>query len=94
MDLGETVQIDDQIYNGKKKVQTKNKMFMDLNSIVECVKTLNIKNSEGYNRIPRRVLVDGIEVISGAFEGLFSRVYNQTAIPAQWQISKNIPIYK
>ena len=34
----------------------------------------------------QRVLVDGIEVLSGAFEGLFSRVYNQTAIPTQWQI--------
>ena len=79
MDLGETVQIDDQIYNGKKKVQTENKMFMDLSSIIECVKSLKIKNSEGYDRIPQRVLVDGIEVLSSAFEGLFSRVYNQTA---------------
>ena len=67
MDLGETVQIDDQTYNGKKKVQTENKMFMDLNSIVECVKTLHIKNSEGYDRIPRRVLVDGIEVHLSGF---------------------------
>ena len=26
--------------------------------------------------------------------GLFSRIYNQTEVPAQWLISKTIPIYK
>ena len=53
-----------------------------------------MKNTEGYDRIPQRILVDGVDLLLESFVGLFSRIYNQTEVPAQWLISKTIPIYK
>ena len=31
-----------------------------------------------YDRIPQRILVDGVDLILESFVGLFSRIYNQT----------------
>ena len=42
-----------------QKVQPENKMFMDSVSVKEVLSSLKIKNAEGYDRIPQRVLVDG-----------------------------------
>ena len=53
-----------------------------------------MKNTEGYDRIPQRILVDGVDLLLESFVGLFLRIYNQTDVPAQWLISKTIPIYK
>ena len=44
-----------------KKVNPENKMFMDRNSIKECIKSIKMKNTEGYDRIPQRILVDGVD---------------------------------
>jgi hypothetical protein len=33
-------------------------MFMDQNSIKECMLTLKPNNSEGFDRIPQRMLLD------------------------------------
>ena len=35
-------------------------MFMDPDSIKECVISLKMKNPEGYDRIPQRILIDGV----------------------------------
>ena len=34
------------------------------------------------------------KVLSTALEGLFKWIYTQTKLPAQWLVSKTIPIYK
>ena len=46
-------------------------MFMDKNSIMECILALQTKNLEGFDRIPQRILVDGADTLIVAFEGLF-----------------------
>ena len=38
--------------------------------------------------------MDGVDKLLPAFVGLFERVYHQIQVPAQWLISKTIPIYK
>ena len=58
------------------------------------LKTIKIKNCEGYDRIPQRILSDGANILIGPFTGLFERIYNQKSIPEQWSISKVIPIFK
>ena len=73
-----SVVINDGVYNRVKKVNTENKMFMDRNSIKECIMSLKMKNTEGYDRIPQRILVDGVDLLLESFVGLFSRIYNQT----------------
>ncbi len=42
----------DDVYNGHHTVDSTNKMFMDLVSIKEGIKSLKTKNSEGIDRIP------------------------------------------
>ena len=53
--------INENVYNGKLKLQTESRFFMDRDSIIDCVKSLKIKNSEGYDRIPQRILFDGLD---------------------------------
>ena len=43
-------------------------MFMDIFSIREVLQTLKIKNTEGFDRIPQRVLVDGADHLVVALE--------------------------
>ena len=43
------------------KWRLKISMFMDENSIRECISTLKVKNNEGFDRIPQRILSDGVE---------------------------------
>ena len=62
--------------------------------MLECILALQTKNSEGFNRMPQRILVDGADILIVTFEGLFSRIYAQVKVPAQWQVSKTIPVYK
>ena len=62
--------------------------------ILECVKDLKMKNTEGYDRIPQRILLDGIEVLIEPLTQLFKMVYRDQAIPGQWLISKIIPVHK
>ena len=57
-------------------------MFMDKVSIMECILSLQVKNSEGIDRIPQRILVDGADVLIATFECLFSRIYTQVRVPA------------
>ena len=79
---------------GQKKVSAEDKMFMDEVAILECVKTIPLKNTEGFDRIPQRILVDGIGVLIKPLGILFSKVYSEKLVPSQWLVSKTIPIYK
>ena len=38
-----------------------NQMFMSISEVESCIKCIKIKNSEGFDRIPQRVLIEGIE---------------------------------
>ena len=72
--------VDDAVYNGRKIVTASNQMFMDRNSIRECVSTLKLKNCEGFDRIPQRILVDGIDELIEPLTHLFELVYVQGSI--------------
>ena len=91
--LTDTIHARDDVYNGKKKVESTNRMFMDLASVKECMLSLKIKNTEGFDRIPQRILVDGADVLDRSFANLFKKIYEQKAVPGQWLISKTISIY-
>ena len=52
--------IDHNIYNGRTNFFSNNAFFMDKEAVLDCVASLKIKNSEGYDRIPQRILKDGI----------------------------------
>ena len=56
-----SAEIDPAIYNGNKKIDGNNKMFMNREWISECLRSIKIKNTEGFDRIPQRILVDGCD---------------------------------
>ena len=82
------------VYNGRRKMFAEHSMFMSREEIIECVLGLKIKNTEGYDRIPQRILIDGLGVLIEPLTKLFSMVYRDCKIPGQWLISKIIPVHK
>ena len=86
--------INQSVYNGTQKVQTVESMFMDPTSVKEILRSLKIKNTEGFDRIPQRILVDGADILGDSLVGLFERIYHQKAVPGQWLVSKTIPVFK
>ena len=48
----ETVEIDDQVYNGERKVNCEAKMFMDPDSIRECILSLKVKKHRRLRQNP------------------------------------------
>ena len=89
-----TTEINNAVYNGKRKMEYPNEFFMTETDLTDCLKNIKIKNCEGFDRIPQRVLVDGAQILITPLKGLFQRIYYQNALPEQWLISKIIPIHK
>jgi hypothetical protein len=58
------------------------------------MRTLKAKNSEGFDRIPQRILVDGAEVLIKPISGLIKLIYETGKVPDQWLIAKTIPVFK
>ena len=56
--------------------------------------SIKVKNSEGFDRIPQRILVDGANELKLPLSILFAKIYDQKKIPEQWLIAKIIPIHK
>ena len=86
--------IDPLIYNGRLKIQSEDCFFMGRSEILECVGTLKVKNSEGYDRLPQRILKDGISHLADPLCALFKSIYDSKVIPDQWKIAKVNPIPK
>ena len=55
--------IENDVYNGQRKLHVDNDDFMLPQDIINAVKSIKIKNCEGYDRIPQRVLIDGIDYL-------------------------------
>ena len=91
--LAET-EIKQNVYNGRKKINSQSKMFMLPTDILECLKSLKIKNCEGFDRIPQRILNDGADHLVAPLAGLFDLIYHSNQLPEQWLTAKVVPIHK
>ena len=80
--------IDPNIYNGRVKILSNDSFFMD------CVSSLKVKNSESYDRLPQRIIKDGIDHLINPLTNLFKAIYETKTIPDQWKIAKINPIHK
>ena len=87
-------ELDPNIYNGKQKIHCDNGFFMSREDTLDCVSTLKIKNCEGYDRIPQRVIKDGISHLIVPLSNFFKAIYESKQIPDQWKLAKVIPIPK
>ena len=82
------------IYNGKPKLYCNNQNFMTPDNVSNAIRSLELKNCEGFDRIPVRYLIDGITQITPVLSHLFNLIFKTKQIPDQWHISKVIPIFK
>ena len=92
--IKEELVINDQVYNGTRKLVESNKNFMDPISVKECILSLKLKNSEGYDRIPQRILIEGVDFLTGPISRLMNMIYESKTLPDQWLVAKTIPVYK
>ena len=72
--------VDQNVYNGYRKLAADNQMFMSFSEVEKCIKSIKIKNCEGYDRIPQRVLNEGIEHLLSPLSILFRSIYNSKFI--------------
>ena len=92
--IGNEVVMNENVYNGKCKVTVANINFMSENDVEKCIKDIKIKNNEGFDRIPQRILVEGCASLLPPLSILFQKIYLQKQLPEQWLTSKIIPIHK
>ena len=90
----ESTRVDPGVYNGRQKIIATDEMFMTGDKILESIKGLKLKNTEGYDRIPQRIIIDGGMVLCRPLENLFRLIYRDKCVPGQWLISKIIPVHK
>ena len=88
------VALDETVYNGYRKLNSQDQFFMGRAAIADTLKFLKVKNSEGFDRIPQRILTDGADILIGPLTGLFDRIYQQQIVPDQWLVAKTIPVFK
>ena len=86
--------IDNNVYNGTRKVNEPDVNFMSEIYVKEAIMSIKTKNCEGYDRIPQRILTDGIDLLLKPLSSLFDKIYNTKELPEQWLISKIIPVFK
>jgi hypothetical protein len=71
------VRIDEDVYNGVKKVHSQGKNFMDVESVKDCILNLKRNSSEEFDGIPQQILVDGIKALLESFTKLMNLIYKQ-----------------
>ena len=86
--------INNSVYNGKKLMNFESTPNMSSVNIHECLNDIKIKNCEGYNRIPQRILADGAKILVRPLTTLFKKINVQSKIPEQWSFAKVIPLHK
>ena len=67
---------------------------MTLENVSKAMKSIKIKNCEGYDRIPQCILNEGMELLLQPTHKLFNLIYTNRKIPEQWSISKIVLIFK
>ena len=93
-DIVSTCEVDNDVYNGTRKVTSPNSNFVTIENVNNVLKSMKIKNCEGYDRIPQRILNEGSDCLLYPITHLLKLVYENKQIPHQWSISKIIPIHK
>ena len=90
----ESTRINPQVHNGTQKIFNIESQPLSETDLLECINSLKIKNCEGYDRIPQRILSEGAMYLIKPLKGLFKLIFEKNKIPEQWLISKTIPIHK
>ena len=92
--IRETCKSDDEVYNGTRLMTINSENFFEETKVKICMMGLKIKNCEGHDRIPLRILNDGAEFLYKPITKLLKLIYTTKSIPEQWRIAKVIPTHK
>ena len=84
----ESTRVDPGVYNGRQKIIATDEMFMTGDKILESIKGLKLKNTEGYDRIPQRIIIDGGMVLCKPLENLFRLIYRDKW-KKKWNLNNN-----
>ena len=82
------IAIDPNVYNGNRRITSTEENFMTSQNILRAVQSIKMKNAEGGDRIPQRILIDGISVLIRPLSKLFEKIYEEKSIPEQWKMAK------
>ena len=93
-DITEKCVINPNVYNGQTLADMVNEDFMTEVNVAKIMKGLKIKNCEGFDRIPLRILNEGAEYLIKPIAKLMQLIYSRKTIPEQWRIAKVIPTHK
>ena len=88
------IAIDPNVYNGNRRITSTEENFMTSQNILRAVQSIKMKNAEGGDRIPQRILIDGISVLIRPLSKLFEKIYEEKSIPEQWKMAKITPVHK
>ena len=75
VNLGKNLTTTEGVYNGRTFIKSEEVNFMTADRVSECLNELKIKNCEGYDRIPMRILKDGASILRNPVSVLFERIY-------------------
>ena len=93
--LSDNARITDTVYNGQRKLpKIDNFNFMTKLNVRSAMESLKLKNAEGFDRIPQRILIDGAELLNKPMTMLMSMIYRDQIIPEQWKMSVIRPVHK
>ena len=82
------------MFNGHRLVNTSDHMFMGANIVKECILSLKSKILEGFDRIPQRIISDGVDQLLSPLSRLFELIYEEKKVPEQWLVAKTLPVLK
>ena len=93
--LSDSARITDTVYNKQRKLpEINNFNFMTELNVRLAMESLKLKNAEGFDRIPQRILIDGAELLNKPMTMLMSMIYRDQIIPEQWKMSVIRPVNK
>ena len=69
--------ISDNVYHGTRKIVSTPTDFMTELEILKAVKSMKLKNCEGHDRIPLRIIIEGIQILIAPLSTLFKKIYAQ-----------------
>ena len=73
--LSDNARITDTVYNGQRKLpETDNFNFKSELNVRSAMESLKLKNAEGFDRIPQRILIDGAELLNKPMTMLMSMI--------------------
>ena len=87
-------QISPHVKNGAKIVECGSHNFFTLELVRKIMLDLKYKPCFGSDRIPLKVLKDGVDFLAQPILQLMNLIYGQNHVPEQWKISRIIPLHK